>query len=126
MEDEKRRKANEFKKRLYTFVLRLIKFLDKLDKDLVSRKIADQLFRSGSSILANYVEGQGASSRKDFANFLNHSLKSANESKMWLALLRDSRRAKSDDVEWFLGELVEISKIFASSLLTLRGKGKTS
>jgi four helix bundle protein len=50
------------------------------------------------------------------------SLKSANESKLWLALLRDSNRVKSEDVEWFLDELNEISNIFASSLLTLKGR----
>src|SRR4030042_1146912 len=48
--------------------------------------------------------------------------KSANESKLWLAILRDSKRAKSDDVSWFLAELDEISNIFASSILTLKGK----
>jgi four helix bundle protein len=78
--------------------------------------------RSGTSILANYVEGQCASSKKDFANFINHSLKSTNESKMWFALLRDSKRAKSEEVKWFLDELDEYSKIFASSILTIKGK----
>ncbi len=117
-------KSREFKKRLYSFVLRLVKFLDKLPNDAVSRRISDQLFRSGSSVLANYVEGQGASSRRDFANFLNHSMKSANESKMWVALLRDSGRTKSPDVVWLLNELQEISKILGSSLVTLRRKNK--
>jgi len=49
-------------------------------------------------------------------------LKSANESKLWLVLLRDSKRAKTEDVEWFLKELDEIAKIFASSILTLKGR----
>lgn len=118
-------KTLEFKKRLYTLVLRLVKFLDGSAHDTVSCRIADQLFRSGSSVLANYVEGQAASSKKDFANFLNHSLKSANESKMWLALIRDSGRAKHVDVEWMLSELEEIGKILGSSLVTLRRKQNT-
>ncbi|KKQ59550.1 MAG: hypothetical protein US78_C0002G0013 [Parcubacteria group bacterium GW2011_GWD1_38_16] len=78
--------------------------------------------RSGTSIIGNYIEGQSASSKKDFANFFNHSLKSANESKLWLIILRDTKRADSMEVEWFLKELDEISNIFGSSLLTLRGK----
>jgi len=49
-------------------------------------------------------------------------LKSTNESKLWLALLRDSKRAKSEDVAWFLEELDEFSNIFASSILTLKRK----
>jgi len=110
----------EFKKRLYNFVLKLIEFIDNLPNDNVSRRIGDQLLRSGTSILGNYIEGQSASSKKDFTNFLNNSLKSTNESKLWLAVLRDSNRAKPDVVKWFLSELDEFSKIFASSILTLK------
>lgn len=118
----KNNKTQEFKKRLYDFVLKLIEFIDKLPKDRVSQRIGDQLIRSGSSILSNYIEGQSASSRKDYINFFNHSLKSANESKVWIAILRDSKRASLAEANWFLKELDEIAKIFASSLLTLKGK----
>ncbi len=117
-----KKSKSEFKKRLYNFTLRLIEFIDKLSNDNVSKRIGDQLLRSGTSILGNYIEGQSASSKKDFTNYSNTSLKSSNESKLWLALLRDSRRAKSEDVAWFLKELDELSNIFASSILTLKGK----
>ncbi len=122
MENDKAKFKKEFKKRLYHFVLKLIDFLDGLPKDNVSRRIGDQLLRSGTSIIGNYVEGQSASSKKDFTNYFNHSLKSANESKLWLSLLKDSKRASSGQVDWFLKELEEIGKIFASSILTLKGK----
>jgi len=122
MQNDKSKFKNEFKARLYKFVLKLIEFIDKLPKDNVSKRISDQLLRSGTSILGNYIEGQSASSRKDYTNFFSHSLKSANESKVWIALLRDSGRVKSESVQWFLIELSEISKIFASSILTLKGR----
>lgn len=122
MQNHKEKIKNEFKKRLYSFTLKLIEFIDSLPSDNVSRRLGDQLLRSGTSIIANYVEGQAASSKKDFTNFFNISLKSANESKLWFALLRDSKRTKKESTEWFLTELDEISKIFASSILTLRGK----
>jgi four helix bundle protein len=107
---------------LYNFALKLIEFLDELPKDNVSRRISDQLLRSGTSILGNYIEGQSASSKKEFTNFFTTSLKSANESKLWLTLLRDSKRVKPEEVTWFLKELDEVSNIFASSILTLKGK----
>ncbi len=122
MQNDKAKFKKDFKRRLYSFTLKLIEFIDKLPKDNVSRRLGDQLLRSGTSIIANYIEGQAASSKRDFTNFFNTSLKSANESKLWLALLRDTKRAKSKDVEWFLGELDEIANIFGSSILTLRGK----
>jgi four helix bundle protein len=95
---------NAFKKRLYGFVLKLIEFIDVLPKDNVSYRIVDQLLRSGTSILGNYVEAQSAASKKEFVKYFNISLRSTNESKMWLAVLRDSQRAKSESVQWFLCE----------------------
>ena len=122
MQNDKSKFKNEFKKRLYNFTLKLIEFLDGLPKDNVSIRIGDQLLRSGTSIIGNYIEGQAASSRKDFTNFFNISLKSANESRLWFALLRDSSRTTAKEVAWFLTELNEIANIFASRILTLRGK----
>lgn len=113
---------NEFKKRLYTFTLKLIEFLDRLPNDNVSRRIGDQLLRSGTSIVANFAEGQAASSRKEYTQYFHFSLKSANESKLWLALLRDTKRARPDEVKKLLVEVDEIANIFASSILTLKGK----
>ena len=122
MQNDKEKFKKDFKKRLYTFVLKLIEFIDGLPNDNVSRRLGDQLLRSGTSIIGNYVEGQSASSKKDFTNYFNTSLKSTNESKLWFALLRDSGRAKAEDVKWFLEELDEYAKIFGSSILTLKGR----
>lgn len=112
-----------FKKRLYKFVLQLLKFIGTLDtKDVVSRVVADQLTRSGTSILSNYIEGYSSSSKREFTNFFAISLKSANESKVWLALLRDSDRCDNLEANRLLKELEEIAKIFAASILTLKGR----
>lgn len=124
MQNDKEKFKNDFKKRLYNFVLKLVEFIDNLPKDNVSKRIGDQLLRSGTSILGNYIEAQAASSKKDFINFFTISLKSANESKLWIALLRDTNRTKAETVKWFLNELDEISNIFGSSILTLKGKNK--
>jgi four helix bundle protein len=88
----------------------------------VDEVMGKQLLRSGTSILANYVEANSASSRKDFINFFTHSLKSANESKVWLSLLKDLNKGDKAEIEWLLKELIEISKVIASSILTLKGK----
>jgi four helix bundle protein len=84
--------------------------------------MGDQLLRSGTSILGNYIEGQAANSKRDFTNYFNHSLKSTNESKLWICLLKDSGRINSPESEWLLKERNEIGNIFGSSILTLKGK----
>ena len=79
MENDNVKFKNEFKKRLYNWVLKMIKFIDKLPKDSTCNVIGKQLLRSGTSILANYIEANSASSKKDFINFFTYSLKSSNE-----------------------------------------------
>lgn len=106
----------EFRKRLYFFTLKLIEFIDQLPKDNVSQRIGDELFSSGTSVISNYIEATAAATKKDLNSYTIASLKFANECKLWLALVRDSKRAKSEKVKWFLDELDEISKILAESI----------
>lgn len=120
MLDEKESLKKDFKRRLYEFTLALIEFIDKLPRDNTSRRLGDQLLRSGTSVIGNFVEGKSASSRRDFINYYTISLKSANETKLWLSLLKDSKRARSDEVEELLREMDEISRILAASILTLK------
>lgn len=114
--------GDEFKKRLYLFTLKLVEFIEGLSRDIVSRRIGDQLLRSGTSIIGNFVEGKASSSRKEFTNFLSISLKSTNESKLWFCLLRDTKRAEKTEVEWFLEELEAFGKILGKSIITLKQK----
>lgn len=120
----KNEKEKEFKKRLYNLVLRIIKFVENCNKSQTTRIVGDQLIRSGTSILGNYIEGQSASSKKDYTNYFHHSLKSANESKVWVSILRDTGNGEKQEATSILLELDEISRIFGSSLLTLKGKKK--
>ena len=112
----------EFKERLYRFVLILIKRLDTIPYDSISKILINQLVRSATSVLANYIEGQSASSRKDFIKYFEISLKSANESKVWIRLLQDIGKLSAIEAVKHMKELNEISNIFASSILTLKGK----
>jgi four helix bundle protein len=113
----------DIKKRAYLYALNIINLLDQLVKnDLSCQVIGKQLLRSATSIGANIVEAQAASSKKDFTNFLNHSLKSSNESKFWLGLLGDSNKAAKESVNPLLDETKELANILASSILKLKGK----
>lgn len=123
MERDNKAFSEDFKRRIYAFILRLIRFVETLPKnDDLCRIARDQLIRSGTSIGANYVEATAGSSKKDFTNFLSHSLKSANETKFWLALLRDTGKGNKSEINELLKELIEIANILGSSVRTLRGK----
>lgn len=123
MQSDKSNFKEDFKKRLYKFVLRLIKFIGTLNtKDPICRVITDQLTRSGTSILANYIEGQASSSKKEFTVYFERCLKSTNKSKVWVAVLRDSDKCDKTEANWLLSELEEFGKIFGSAVLKLKGK----
>jgi len=124
MEDKKAIKE-EFKLRIYRYVIRLLKFLVKLSNDPVSREVKNQLIRSGSSIGANYFEAEAASSKKDYQNYFSIALKSANESKFWLAVLKDADFLPKEliqDYDYFQKETKEIANILGASILTMKGR----
>lgn len=113
----------DLKKRVYLYALDIIKLIDTLDKkDFTVKIISQQLLRSSTSIGANIVEAQAGSTKKDFTNFFSYALKSANESKFWLGLLRDSHKADRDETNKLLQETTELANIIGSSILTLKGK----
>lgn len=112
----------EFNRRIKQFVLDLIRFIDSLPYDRTCGVIAKQLLRSGTSIGANYFEARAASSRHDFTNYFNHSLKSANESRFWLEIPIEAKKCKEERAQTLLREVSEMANIFASSILTLKGR----
>ncbi len=113
----------ELKKRAYIYALKIIKFIDGLNKrDTSIEIISKQLLRSSTSIGANIIEAQAGRTRKDFSNFFNHALKSANESKFWLGLLRDSGKTDSIKANLLLTETAEIANILGASIITLKGR----
>jgi len=122
MKNDKEKFKKDFKKKIYQFTLALIEFVDSLPKSPSTTIIGGQLLRSETSIGANYIEAQAASSKKDFINFFHHSLKSANESKFWLPILKDSGKSDTKETERLLNELSEIANILGSSLLTLKNR----
>ena len=122
MQNEKAKFKEEFKRRVYRFALDVIAFVDRLPAEQTSQIITEQLVRSTTSIGANVIEAQAASSRKDYTNFFSHALKSANECKFWFGLLRDSGRGDKEVVNRLLIEATEIANILATSILTLKGK----
>lgn len=125
MQNNNEKLKNDLKRRVYIYALEIIKFIDNLDKkDFTVQIIAKQLLRSATSIGANIIEAQAGSTKKDFTNFFSYALKSANESKFWLGLLRDSGKANKERANVLLQETNELANILGSSILTLKGKRK--
>ena len=112
----------DLKARCYQLSLNLISFNNSLPNKRDCWIIADQLLRSGTSIGANLTEATAASSRLEFKKFHEIALKSANETKYWLGLLRDSGLSDKDRVNTLLQETTEIASMIATGILKLKGK----
>jgi four helix bundle protein len=73
----------------FQFSLEIIVFTEKLQQD---KKfiLANQLFRSGTSIGANVREAQGCESKDDFIHKMKIAYKEAEETRYWLELCDQS------------------------------------
>jgi len=112
----------DIKERAYKFALRVIKFLESLPYERTTKILENQILKSSTSIEANIIETQAGSSKKDFTNFLNHALKSANETKFCSGLLRDSGKGDKETLNSLLKVTKELSNILGSSTLKLKSK----
>jgi len=74
----------------FNFSIKIIDFTE----DLESRRkynMANQLFRSGTSIGANVREAQGAESKDDFRHKCKVAYKEAEETEYWLSLCKHAK-----------------------------------
>ena len=77
------------------------------------KPLISQLVRSATSVGANYMEANQASSRKDFKNKIRISQKEANESKHWLRMIAVAMPEKKDECLKLWKESHELTLIFA-------------
>jgi len=108
--------------RAYDFSLLIIAFVSQFPDKKIYWIIADQLLRSSTSIGANLVEAKSSSSKREFIKYFEIALKSANETKYWLCLLRDSQLVSKELVQPVLSEAIQLANIIGSSILTMKGK----
>lgn len=97
------------------FALRIIKLYKFLTEEKHEYIMSKQIYRSGTSIGANFAERKFASSRADYLNKMRIALKEANETLYWLELLKDADYIKikefeslSNDLKTIIGTTVNI------------------
>ena len=119
---EEAEKPYNIRHRCFHFSKDVIKFIQEIKYDRIYYSLFDQLIRSTTSIGANMVEGGAGSTNKDFINFMHISLKSANETKYWLCLIKEIMEVNIDKANELIAEAKEISKIIASIILNAKKK----
>jgi four helix bundle protein len=113
-EDEK---PFNIRHRSYYFSKDVLLFVKGCKYDKVYSSLFDQLIRSATSIGADLVEGKAGGSKKDWKKFFVIALKSANETKYWLCLIRDTLETDDLKIASLLKEAQEISNIIARIII---------
>ena len=91
-------------------------------KKLGGANIADQLFRSSTSVAANYAEASEAESRKDFVHKLKIVMKELSETRVWLKISGEVGYVAKSRLKDLIGEAEEISRILAASIISAKTK----
>jgi four helix bundle protein len=91
----------------------IIEFMQLIPKNEINRPLISQVIRSATSIGANYMEANQASSRKDFKNKIHICRKEANETNHWLRMIAKANKDKENDCRKLWKEAHELTLIFA-------------
>lgn len=90
-----------------------------ISQDAVIKPLISQLVRSGTSIGANYMEANGASSKTDFRNKIFICKKESQETKHWLRMISVAIPDKKDQLRYLWQEAQELTMIFQKITSTL-------
>ena len=82
--------------------------------------ISKQLFRSATSIGANYREGLGSESETDFIHIISISIKEAHETQYWMELLVEGNYINQEQFDRLYIVLDELIRMMTASVLTLK------
>lgn len=101
------------------FSLKIIAYCEELES-MKKFNLANQLFRSGTSIGANVHEAQNAESLIDFIHKLKIAAKEVDETKYWLTLCEKSKSYPFNSA--LANELKDIALIIYKIILTSKRK----
>jgi four helix bundle protein len=112
----------DLEERTAKFGEEVIEFCRNAKRDPIILPVLTQLVRSATSIGANYMEANGASSQKDFANKIYISKKESQETKHWLRMLASYYPTEKEKLRNFWQEAQEFTLIFHKIVSTINIK----
>ena len=119
-------RKDEFRKRTKDFagaVIRLYCALPKQRGEVVVT--GKQMLRSGTSVAANYREASRARSPAEFIAKIELCVQEADETQLWLELLRDDCEIRSRELDHLHAESDELISIFISMSKNTKKRLKT-
>ena len=96
----------------------IIDFVKTLPRNIVNNELIRQIVRSGTSIGANYMEADGAESKRDFRHKIAICRKESKETKHWVRMILRANPDKTEECRKLRNESQELTLIFSSILST--------
>lgn len=109
-------KENIIVNKSFDFAINIIEFSEKIF-ELKRFALANQIFKSGTSVGANIREAQNAESKNDFIHKLKIAAKEADETEYWLEICKKSEFYPTPD-EKLIQDLREIILILSKIIST--------
>jgi four helix bundle protein len=114
MLEDKQKNKFDLEERTAKFGEEVILFLKTVPKNEITRPLISQFIRSATSIGANYMEADGAESRKDFIHKMGICKKECKETKHWLRMVSISEPITQERCRQLWREAQELTLIFSA------------
>ena len=109
------RVSNDLRARTKRYASSVVRLYVALPRGRVeAQTVGKQLLRSGTSVAANFREASRARTRAEFISKIEVCIQEADESVLWLELLRDDCGITDPRVAQLLGETNELISIFVT------------
>ncbi len=114
-----------FRQRTKRFASRIIRLYCNLPKQRPEVQVlGKQLLRSGTSVAANYREASRSRSDAEFVSKIDLCAQEADESILWLELLKEDCDIQSDSLDWLVQETNELIAIFVTMSKNVKQRTK--
>lgn len=109
------RSSDELRNRTKNYASSIVRLFVALPKQRPEAQvIGRQLLRSGTSVVANFREASCARTTIEFISKLEICIQEADETDLWLELLRDDCEIVNENLEGLLAETNELISIFVT------------
>ena len=115
-------KETQLKERTKKFAKQIISLCRQLPNNREGRLIGNQLFRSGTSVAANYRGACRGRSKAEFISKLAIVEEEADETRFWLEIIKEMQISRITLIDFLLNESDEIISMVVSSIKTVRKK----
>jgi four helix bundle protein len=112
------KKRYNLEERTAQFGEAIIELVKTFPQNPINSPLVSQIVRAGTSIGANYMEADGAQSKKDFQHKISICRKESKETKHWLRMIAKANPGRRDECQKLSREAQELTLIFSSILLS--------